>query len=99
MHIGFDKGNEFIRIYGGISYLVLLGPENYYAIYDKIRYLISQENGITYIISHNLERIKIYYYDSLPLVKILTLHNDIILIKSVFNKDQSHHYLIIFSEK
>ena len=97
MHIGFDKGNEFIRVYGGISYLVLLGPENYDAIYNKIRYLISQESGITYIISQNLGRIKIYYYDSLPLEKTLTLHNDIILIKFVFNK--SHHYFIIFSEK
>ena len=46
------------------------------------------KNDITCIISHNYARIKINSYDSLPLEKTLTLHNVIILIKSVFNKVQ-----------
>ena len=37
----------------GTSYLVLFGPEKYDAIYNRIRYLISQKGGITYVISHN----------------------------------------------
>ena len=37
--------------------------------------------------------------DSLPLEKLLTLHNVIILIESVFNKGQNHYYFNIFSEK
>ena len=48
---------------------------------------------------HNYAKIKIDSYDSLPLEKALTLHNVIILIKSVFNKDQNHYYYNIFLEK
>ena len=47
MPITFDKVNEFIRVYDGIRYFVLFGSENYDAIYDKIRYHISQRSGIT----------------------------------------------------
>ena len=32
----------------GARYLVLLGPEKYDAIYNRIRYLISLRGGITY---------------------------------------------------
>ena len=46
-----------------------------------------------------LQKIKVYSYDSLPLEKILTLHNVIILFKSFLNKDQSHCYYNIFLEK
>ena len=42
-------------------------------IYDKIRYHISQRSGITYIIPHNLERIKNYYYDYLHLARNITI--------------------------
>ena len=38
-------------------------------------------------------------YGSLPLEKILTLHNVIILSKSVFNKSQNHCNYNIFLEK
>ena len=36
---------------------------------------------------------------SLPIEKILTLHNFLILIKSILNKDQNHYYCKIFLEK
>ena len=36
-------------------------------------------------------KIKTDSYDFLPVEKILTLHNLIILIKSVLNKDQNHY--------
>ena len=42
---------------------------------------------------------KIESYDSLTLEKILTLHNAIILIKSVFNKGQNYYYYNIFFRK
>ena len=35
---------------------------------------------------------KLGSYDSLPIEGTLTLHNAIILIKSVLNKDQNHYY-------
>ena len=41
-----------IRVYGGIRYSVLFGPEKYDAIYDKIRYLIGQKKWYyTYFVS------------------------------------------------
>ena len=38
LHIRLDKTNEFIRVYDGIRFLVL-GSENDYFIYSRIRYL------------------------------------------------------------
>ena len=60
---------------------------------------ISQKKGIAYLFSHNYAKIKSDSYDYFPPEKTLTLHNVIILIKSVFNKDQSHYYYNIFLEK
>ena len=31
----------FIKVYHGARYLVLFGPENYDAIYNRVRYLIN----------------------------------------------------------
>ena len=62
--------------------------------------ILSQKSSITDVISHNYWRIKIdSYWHSLPLKKALSLHNVIILLKSVFNKDQNHYYYIIFQKK
>ena len=87
-----------IRVYDGTRYLVLFGPEKYDAIYNRIRYLIIQKSWITYVISDNYARIKVDSYDSFPLKKTLTLHNVIIFIKSVLNKDQNHYCYNIFLE-
>ena len=86
LRIRFDKIDEFIRVYDGLRYLVLFGSEKYHAIYNRIRYLISQ-------------KIKIYSYDSLPKEKTLTLHNVVTHTKSVLNKDQNHYYHNMFLEK
>ena len=66
--------------------------EKYDAIYDRIRYLISLKNGITYFFSHYFSKIKVDSYNYLPIEKILTLYNVIIHIKSVLNKDKNHYY-------
>ena len=42
LRIGFDKIDGFIRVYGRTRYLVLFDFEEYEAIYNKIRYLVSQ---------------------------------------------------------
>ena len=34
----------------------------------------------------------LFLYDSVPIEKILTLHNVIIHIKSVLNKNKNHYY-------
>ena len=92
LRIRFDKLDRIIRIYDGARYLTLFGTEKYDAIYDRIRYLISLKSSITYIFSHCFAKIKVIFYDSLPIEKTLTLHNVIILIKSVLYKDKNHYY-------
>ena len=72
------------------------GPEKYDASYNRIRYHISLKLGITYASFHNSARIKIDSYDFLALEKTLTIHNVIILIKSVFDNNQNHFYYNIF---
>ena len=99
LRLRFDKVDGFIRVYDGTRYLVLFGPEKYDAIFNKIKYIISQKSGITYVFFYNYARIQIDSHDSLPLEKTLTLHNVIILIKSVFNKNQNHDYYSIFLKK
>ena len=92
LRIRFDKIDGFISIYDGTRYLALFDSEKYEAIYDRIRYLVSLKSVITYIFSHYFAKIKVNSYDSLPLGKRLTLHNVIIHIKSVLNKDKYHYY-------
>ena len=77
----------------------MFGPEKCHAIYNRIRYLIIQKSGITYVISHNYVIIKVASCDSLSLEKSLTLPNVIILIKSVFNKNQNNYYKIFLETR
>ena len=99
LRIRFDKRDGFISDYDGTRYLVLSGSEKYDFIYNKIRYLISVKSGIKYVISHNYAKIKVDSYDSLPLEKTMAFHNAMILIKSVWNKDQNYYYYNMFLEK
>ena len=92
LRIRFNKIDGFIRVYDKTRYLILFGSEKYDSIYNRIRYLISVKSGITYIISHNYAKIKLDSYHSLPLEKTMTFHDAIILIKSVFNKDENNYY-------
>ena len=94
LHIRLDKIDGFVGLYDGIRYLT-----SFDAIYNRIRYLQSLKSDITYIFSHYFTKIKVDSYHSLPIEKILTLHNVTILIKSVLNKDKNHYYCKIFLEK
>ena len=58
-----------------------------------------KKSGITDSINHNFGRIRLYSYSSLPIEKILTFHNVIILIKSVANKNKNECHYDIFLEK
>ena len=49
--------------------------------------------------SHYYAKIKVDSYDSLTIAKNLALHNAIIFIKTVLNKDQNHYYHNTFLEK
>ena len=41
---------------------------------------------------HNYAKIKIDSDDDLPLENTLVMHNVVMLIKSVFNKNKNHYY-------
>ena len=99
LFIRFNKVHGFIRVYDWTRDLVLFGGEKYDLIYNSARYLAVVKSGITYVISHNYAKMKVDSHDSLPLGKVLTFHNVIILIKSVFNKDKNSYYYNIFLEK
>ena len=93
--IRFGKLDGFIKIYYGTRYLVLFGPGQYDAIYNRIRYLISEKGGITDSITYNFAKIRIDSYNSLPIEKILTFHNVVIVIKSLVNRNK----IIIFRKR
>ena len=86
--IRFNKVDGFIIVYDGTRYLVLFGPEKSDTIYFRIRYLKSKKIGIAYVFSHNYTGLRIDSYDVLPLGKTLTLHNVVMLLRSVLNKNQ-----------
>ena len=68
-------------------------------ICHKIKYLMSEKNGITDSVNHNFARNRICSYDSLSIEKILTFHNIIMLIKSVVKKNKNEYYHNIFLDK
>ena len=88
----FDKIDGFIKIHDKIRYLVLFDYSYCDRICDNIKYVISETSGITDSINHNLVRTRSDSYHSLPIEKILILHNVIILIKSVVNKNKTEYY-------
>ena len=55
---------------------------------DRIKYLVS-EKVVLQIVCHNFAITTIDSYNSLPIEKILTFHNAVILIKSVVNKNKN----------
>ena len=99
LRIWFDKIDGFIKIHGGIRCLVLFDCSCCDEICDRIKYLISEKSGITDSINLNFARIRIDSYDSLPIEKILSFRNEIILINSVINKYINHYYFNTFLKR
>ena len=46
LHIRFYEIDGFIKIYGGIRYLVLFSSGLYRVIYNRIRYFTNERSGI-----------------------------------------------------
>ena len=72
LRIMFGKADGFIKDYNETKYLTLFGSEKYSAIFNRIRYLKSGisrslKSGISYVVSHNYEKIKIDSEDDLSL--------------------------------
>ena len=90
LRIRFYKIDGFIiALDGKIKHLVLFDYRLLDNICDKIKYLISKKKNITNSISYNFGKIKIDSYNYLPIKKVLTFHNVIILIKSAVNKNKN----------
>ena len=98
LHLKYHKINGFIKIRNKIRYLVLF-DDWCGKICGRTEYLISKKSGITDNVNYNFAIIKFDSHDSLPIEKILTLHNVIIFIKSVVNKNKNEYYHNIILEK
>ena len=81
LRIKFDKIVGVIKLHDGIRYLVLFDYGWSDKICNRIKYLISEKSGITDSINHIFSTIRIDSYNSLPIEKIMTFHNVIILLK------------------
>ena len=71
MCIRFHKVNGCTRVYRRIRYLTLLELGKYIAILKSIINIIGIKRGITYVISHNYEEIKVDSYEYIFLDKSL----------------------------
>ena len=99
MKIRFDEIDRFIKIHGKSTYLILFDYIYCDKTFDKIKYFIIEKSGITDSINHSFVRIRIDWYSSLPIEKVLAFHNVIKLIKSVVNNNKKEDYYNTFSEK
>ena len=97
LHIIFGETDVLTKIYYGIIYLVSCGPGQYDEVYDRIKYL--EKSGIRDSINHNFGRTRINSDNSLPIEKILTFYNVLILIKLVVNENKNNYYYNIFYKK
>ena len=84
----FAKVDWFIRKYDRTIYLMLFGTERYVSIFNRIIYLLRIKSNILNVVLD----------DDLFLEKTLTMHNVVILIKSVFLKKRNQCYYRTFSE-
>ena len=99
LRIRFDKIDGFIiGLDDKNKHLILFDCGLFNKICDKIKYLISKKSDVTNRTNHNFEKIRIDSYNLLPIEKILTFYNVIILIKSVVNKNKNIYYYNIFLE-
>ena len=57
------------------------------------------KSNISDIYSHKEVKIKINPDDHLPLEKTLNIHNAVLHIESVFNKNHNHYYYQAFLQK
>ena len=100
LRIIFNKVDEIIKYYDGTKYLIaLFSFQKYYAIFNRMRYFISLESDILYVVFYDYEKAKIYSDDDLPLEETLIMYNVVILIKLVFNKNHKQYYYKTFLEK
>ena len=88
LRIIFNKVDGIIKYYDGTKYLIaLFSFQKYNAIFNRMRYFLSLESDILYVVFYDYEKAKIYSDDDLPLEETLIMYNAVILIQLVFNKN------------
>ena len=98
--IRFNKIDGFIiPLDGKINHLIVFIYGLFNKTCCKIRHLINKKGGIKNSIKHNFGKIRIDLFNSLPIKKVFTCHNVIILVKSVVNENENKYYYNIFLEK
>lgn len=86
----FDKVDRYIRKYDRNKYLVLFhSDEKYERIVDRIKYIMLQ-NKISDVYSYKYLKMKINS-DALSLEKTVNMHNLVLLVNSVLNKNHNHY--------
>ena len=108
-YISLDKKlQKYFLIYDISHKTTFMGPillRIRFGKIDRFRYLVlfsflyDEKRGIKDSINYHFAKIRIDSYNYLPLEKILTFHNVIILIKSVVNENKNKYYYNIFLEK
>ena len=63
---------------------------------DRIKYLITEKSGIPESINHNFGKIRIDSNNSLPIEKILTFHNVIILLYQMLIRIKMNTTIVYF---
>ena len=96
LRVRFDKIDDLLKfmIKLDIQYYLIIVIVIKFVIRSNILCLIKEKSGIADSINHNFGRIRIDSYDSLPIERILTFHDAIILIKLVVNKNKNQYYYI-----
>ena len=72
---------DILSLDGKIKHLILFDYELINKICGKNKYPISKKSDVANSINYNFAKIRIDSYNCLPIKKILTFHNVIILIK------------------
>ena len=81
MRIRFDK------VDGKIEHLILFDYGLFNKIRDKIKHLMNLKVVLQKSINHSFGKARIDSFNYLPIKKIMTFHNVIMIIKSVVNKN------------
>ena len=84
----FDEVDGYIRNNDRAKYLELfLSNQKFERMFGRIRYLIMLISDISYVYLYKYES-----DDDIPLVKIINMHDEVILINSAFDKNYDYYY-------
>ena len=97
LHIIFDNIDRYIRKYNGTKSLTLFDSDaKYERCFDRVSYLIMLKNIYSRVYFQKFVKTKINSDNNLPLEKTLNIQNVVILVNSVFSKNQNYYFYQVF---